>query len=71
MASCSGASNIEKFADEQTANLDPTPSMEILGLLSKVNEEKQITIIMVTHSSQAAEYGEMKLQLKEGDIISK
>lgn len=56
------------FADEPTGNLDPGISAEILNLLKRLNEEKQITIVMVTHSPLAAEYGKMRLHLNEGKI---
>ncbi len=57
------------MADEPTGNLDPTLSLEILDFLQKINRENKITIMMVTHSPVAAEYGTMKLHLKEGKII--
>ncbi len=57
------------MADEPTGNLDPTLSLEILEFLKKINRENKITIIMVTHSPVAAEYGTMKLHLNEGKIM--
>jgi putative ABC transport system ATP-binding protein len=59
------------MADEPTGNLDPTLSLEILDFLKKINQENKITIIMVTHSPIAAEYGTMKLHLNEGKIVNK
>jgi putative ABC transport system ATP-binding protein len=58
------------MADEPTGNLDPTLSLEILEFLKKINRENKITIIMVTHSPVAAEYGTMKLHLNEGKIVT-
>lgn len=57
------------FADEPTGNLDPSLSEDILGLLKKLNEDKQITIVMVTHSPLAAEYGNMRLHLNDGNVM--
>ena len=57
------------MADEPTGNLDPSLSLEILNFLKKINQENKITIIMVTHSPVAAEYGTMKLHLNDGKII--
>lgn len=37
------------IADEPTGNLDPNMSREIMGLLERINEEENTTIIMVTH----------------------
>jgi len=56
------------MADEPTGNLDPALSLEILGFLKKINQENKITIMMVTHSPVAADYGTMKLHLNEGKI---
>ena len=58
------------MADEPTGNLDPTLSLEILEFLRKINQENKITIMMVTHSPIAAEYGTMKLHLNDGRIIN-
>ena len=58
------------MADEPTGNLDPTLSLEILEFLKKINQENKITIIMVTHSPIAAEFGSMKLHLDEGKIVT-
>ena len=58
------------MADEPTGNLDPTLSLEILEFLKKINRENKITIIMVTHSPVAADFGTMKLHLNEGKIVN-
>lgn len=57
------------LADEPTGNLDPALSLEILGYLKKINQSHGITVIMVTHSPVAANYGTMKLHLDEGKIV--
>jgi putative ABC transport system ATP-binding protein len=57
------------MADEPTGNLDPALSLEILEFLKKINREQHITIMMVTHSPVAAEYGSMKLHLRDGKIV--
>lgn len=57
------------FADEPTGNLDPSLSVEILNLLKNINEANGITIFMVTHSPLANEYGNVKIQLKDGRLI--
>jgi ABC-type lipoprotein export system ATPase subunit len=56
------------FADEPTGNLDPSLSIEILEFLQKINKELNITIMMVTHSPQAAEYGNTRIHLKDGKL---
>ena len=56
------------FADEPTGNLDPSLSNEILEFLRKINIELNITIMMVTHSPQAANFGNIKIELNEGKL---
>jgi len=56
------------FADEPTGNLDPSLSVEILEFLQKINKELNVTIMMVTHSPQAANYGNVKIRMNEGKI---
>lgn len=58
------------LADEPTGNLDPTLSEEILTVLKELNERDGRTVVMVTHSPQAAVYGTMRLRLKDGRIQS-
>jgi putative ABC transport system ATP-binding protein len=57
------------LADEPTGNLDPALSIEILNLLKEINQEKGITIIMVTHSPTAANMGNVKIHLENGKIV--
>lgn len=56
------------FADEPTGNLDSTTGTEIMNLLYKINKEKKKTIIMVTHSKEAAEYGNRIVNVRDGSI---
>ena len=58
------------LADEPTGNLDPSLSVEILEFLKKINEENKITVMMVTHSPVAAQYGTVKLHLQNGKIMN-
>ncbi len=58
------------LADEPTGNLDPTLAKEILDFLHKINQEKGITILMVTHSPFATHYGNKKINLNEGKIMT-
>lgn len=57
------------LADEPTGNLDPTLSEEILQTLKDINKEYKTTILMVTHSPTAAEFGNKKIVLKDGGIM--
>ena len=54
------------LADEATGNLDKKSGDEIMALFRRINKEKGITILQVTHSEQCAEYGDRVVRLDEG-----
>jgi putative ABC transport system ATP-binding protein len=56
------------LADEPTGNLDPGLSEEILGILKEINQNHKTTVVMVTHSPMAAEYGSIKIKLNNGRL---
>lgn len=56
------------FADEPTGNLDSKSGTEILALLRTVNQEQEKTIVMVTHSEDAAQYGNRMIYVRDGVI---
>lgn len=56
------------FADEPTGNLDSKTGIEIMALLRTLNTEAGKTIIMVTHSPEAAAYGNRIVNVKDGII---
>lgn len=59
------------IADEPTGNLDPEMSKEIIGLLEKINEVENTTILMVTHdSSLVNSYKKRTVALESGYIVS-
>lgn len=58
------------LADEPTGNLDPGLSEEILSILKEINKKRNTTVVMVTHSPMAAEYGDTKIQLRNGELYS-
>ena len=56
------------LADEPTGNLDSKNGMEVMNLLSELNEEGT-TIIMATHSERDAAYAHRTIQLLDGEVI--
>lgn len=58
------------LADEATGNLDSVSGTEILNLFKEINRKSKITIVQVTHSREAAEYGNKIINLKDGKIVS-
>ena len=57
------------LADEPTGNLDAQSSREIMELFSKLNKEKGLTILQVTHSERCASYGTRIIKLEDGKTI--
>ena len=57
------------LADEPTGNLDPGLSGEILDILKEINLKQKTTVVMVTHSPMAAEYGSFRIKLSNGKVI--
>lgn len=58
------------LADEATGNLDKKSGEEIMELFSRINKEKGITILQVTHSEKCAEYGDRIVYLENGKAVS-
>ncbi|MGE7111089.1 ABC transporter ATP-binding protein [Lysinibacillus sp. NPDC047702] len=58
------------LADEPTGNLDSNSSRDVLELLTKINKEKQTTIVMVTHDPIAASYCDRVLFIKDGEFFN-
>lgn len=57
------------LADEPTGNLDAASTKEIMELFRKLNREKGLTILQVTHSEQCAAYGTRTIRLEDGKTI--
>ncbi|MFC0211817.1 ABC transporter ATP-binding protein [Paenibacillus chartarius] len=57
------------LADEPTGNLDRRNGEAVLRLLSQLNKEEGITIVMVTHDRQAAAAADRIVMLQDGEIV--
>ena len=56
------------LADEPTGNLDSTTARQIMNILKELNQKNGITIILVTHEKEIAEYGSRLIQMKDGVV---
>ncbi|MBR3731049.1 MAG: ABC transporter ATP-binding protein, partial [Spirochaetales bacterium] len=56
------------FADEPTGNLDTKTSIEVMALFQELNDSG-ITIILVTHEPDIAEYCTRVVVMRDGNII--
>jgi putative ABC transport system ATP-binding protein len=56
------------LADEPTGNLDSKNGTAILDLLRQINQEDGCTVVMVTHSEEAASYADRKIYLRDGRV---
>jgi len=56
------------LADEPTGNLDTDNGNQVMNLLAELNRELGLTIILATHSSEAARYARRTLRMRDGLI---
>jgi macrolide transport system ATP-binding/permease protein len=58
------------LADEPTGNLDSRNSAEILEIIKRLNRERGLTVIIVTHDPDVAAYADRIITFRDGVIIS-
>ncbi|HEY3121571.1 MAG TPA: ABC transporter ATP-binding protein [Vicinamibacteria bacterium] len=58
------------LADEPTGNLDSRTSIEIMEILQRLNRERGISIVLITHEHDIAEYAERVVTFKDGRVIA-
>ena len=56
------------LADEPTGNLDTRTSIEVMGIFQRLNRERGITVILITHEMDIAEYGTRLIRFRDGRI---
>lgn len=57
------------MGDEPTGNLDTRTSREVIGLFEKLNQERKLTIILVTHDQEIARHAHRTIVLRDGNVI--
>jgi putative ABC transport system ATP-binding protein len=57
------------LADEPTGNLDTANTKDVMKMFTRLNKEMGITIILITHEPDVAEYTDRKIVFRDGRII--
>ena len=58
------------LADEPTGNLDSRTALEVMDIFQSLKEERRLTIVLITHEPQIAEYGSRIIRFKDGRVVS-
>ena len=58
------------LADEPTGNLDTRTSIDVMGIFQRLNEERGLTIVLVTHEADIAEYGTRIVAFRDGRVLN-
>jgi putative ABC transport system ATP-binding protein len=57
------------LADEPTGNLDTRTSIEVMGIFQRLNQERGITVLLITHEMDIAEYGTRFVKFRDGKVV--
>jgi putative ABC transport system ATP-binding protein len=57
------------LADEPTGNLDTASGEEVLALFDRLHRERNVTLIVVTHSAEVAERGRRIIRFRDGRVV--
>jgi putative ABC transport system ATP-binding protein len=57
------------LADEPTGNLDTRTSIEVMGIFQRLNQERGITVVLITHEMDIAEYGTRIVSFRDGLVV--
>ena len=58
------------LADEPTGNLDTKTSIEVMGIFQRLNQERGITVVLITHEMDIAEYGTRSVAFRDGLVVA-
>ncbi len=58
------------LADEPTGNLDSHTSIEIIGILERLNSERGMTVVLVTHEPDIAHYAARQITFLDGQVVA-
>src|SRR6202023_437626 len=57
------------LADEPTGNLDTKTSIEVMDIFQRLNRERGITVVLITHEMDIAEYGTRIVAFRDGLVV--
>ena len=58
------------LADEPTGNLDTRTSIEVMDIFQRLNRERGITVLLITHEHDIAEYGTRIVTFRDGLVVA-
>lgn len=58
------------FCDEPTGNLDSKTGETIMKMIAKLNREKKMTVVLVTHNEELAKYAKRTIRMRDGAVTS-
>jgi putative ABC transport system ATP-binding protein len=58
------------LADEPTGNLDTRTSIEVMDIFQRLNRERGITVVLITHEHDIAEYGSRIVSFRDGLVVA-
>jgi putative ABC transport system ATP-binding protein len=58
------------LADEPTGNLDTRTSIEVMGIFQRLNTERGITVVLITHEMDIAEYATRLIRFRDGRVVA-
>jgi putative ABC transport system ATP-binding protein len=58
------------LADEPTGNLDTRTSIEVMDIFQRLNVERGITVLLITHEVDIAEYGTRIVTFRDGQVVA-
>ena len=58
------------LADEPTGNLDTRTSIEVMGIFQRLNRERALTVVLITHEPDIADYGTRAVMFRDGLVVA-
>ncbi|MEM2623178.1 MAG: lipoprotein-releasing system ATP-binding protein LolD, partial [Archaeoglobaceae archaeon] len=56
------------LCDEPTGNLDSKTGRQVMEIIKRLNEEKNVTVVLVTHDLSLADYADRIVRIRDGRV---